>query len=41
MSSKKKKTNINFGAKPGTDTSGKCWVKDFILPHKYHAPNFY
>ena len=19
----------------------KCWFKGFILPHKYHAPNFY
>ena len=22
-------------------TPAKCWVKGFILPHKYHDPNFY
>ena len=31
-----------LGAKPGFDLLvAKCWVIDFILPHKYHAPNFY
>ena len=30
---RKKKTNINFTAKPGTDTPAKRRVKDFNLPH--------
>ena len=28
------------GAKPGTDLPAKCRMKDFILPHKYHATSF-
>ena len=40
MCHKKKKTDINIRAKPGTDPPEKCWAKDFILPHKHHAPNF-
>ena len=39
---KKRKLILLLGAKPDTDpTATKCWVKDFILPHKYYAPNFY
>ena len=39
-----KKRNLTYVSelKPGTDSLvAKCWVKDFILLHKYHAPIFY
>ena len=43
--SKKNETNINISeAKPDPPLplpATKWWVKDFILLHKYHAPNFY
>ena len=35
----KTKTNIK-GPRPEL-IPAKCWVKDFILPYKYRAPNFY
>ena len=36
---KRKLTQVS-GARSGTDPADvKCWVKDFILPSKYHAPN--
>ena len=35
------KTNINFRGQACVRSPAKRWVKDFILPHKYHAPNFY
>ena len=35
------KTNINFRDQVWNRPPGKCCVKDFILPHKYHPPNFY
>ena len=39
---KKRKLTKVSGAKLGTDSAAaQSWVKDFILPHKYHAPNFY
>ena len=38
--SQKAKTNINFRGQAWVRPA-KCWVKDFILPHKYHSPNFY
>ena len=31
------KTNINFGDKAWVRSPAKCWVKSFILPHKYHT----
>ena len=37
----KKKTNINFRSQIWYCHPAKCWVKDFILPHRFHAPNFY
>ena len=38
----KKKRKQILGAKPGTDPPVvKSRVRNFILPHKYHAPNFY
>ena len=41
VTNKKKLTEILM-TKPGTDPSAaNCSVKDFILSHKYHAPNFY
>ena len=37
-----KKRKQILGAKPGTDPPVvKSWVRNFILPHKYHAPHFY
>ena len=33
--------NINFRGQTWVRPPAKCWVKGFILPHKYHAPNFY
>ena len=42
MCHKKRKLTFVSGAKPGTDPPvATCWVKDFILLHKYHSPNFY
>ena len=35
----KMKTNINFRGQ--TWPPAKCWFKSFILPHEYHASNFY
>ena len=41
VTNKKKLTEILM-TKPGTDPpAANCSVKDFILSHKYHAPNFY
>ena len=36
-----KKTNINFRGQAWYWPPAKCWVKDFNLHRKYHAPNFY
>ena len=38
--SQKTKTNINFRGQAWVRHSAQCWVKGFILPHKYHALNF-
>ena len=35
------KTNINFTGQTWVRPRAKCWFKGFILPYKYHAPNFY
>ena len=35
------KTNMNFRDQAWNRPLAKYWVKDFILPHKYHPPNFY
>ena len=35
------KSNINFRDQAWNRPPAKCWVKDFILPHKLHAQNFY
>ena len=41
MCHKKRKLTEVSGAKLGTDPpAAKCWVNEFILLHKYHAPNF-
>ena len=37
----KTKTNINFRSQAWFRPPTKCWVKGFVLPHKYHALNFY
>ena len=37
----KRKTNINFRTQGWYWHPAKCWINDFILPHKYHTPNFY
>ena len=37
----KTKNNINFMGQAWVRPPAKFWVKGFILPHKYHAPNFY
>ena len=37
--SQKTKTNINFIGHAWVRTTANCWIKGFILPHKYHAPN--
>ena len=37
----KTKTNINFKGQTWVRPAAKCWVKGFILPQQYHAPNFY
>ena len=34
------KTNINFRNQVWNRTPAKCWVKDFILPHKYSYSKF-
>ena len=34
-------TNMNFRDQTWNRPLTKCWVKDFILLHKYHAWNFY
>ena len=39
--SEKTKTNIDFRSQAWVRPRETCWVKDFILPHKYHASNFY
>ena len=42
MCHKKRKLTFISEAKPATDPPvATCWVKDFILLHKYHSPNFY
>ena len=38
---RKTKTNINFRSKTWVRLLARCWVEGFVLPHKYHAPNFY
>ena len=35
------KTNINLRDQEWNRAHKKSWVKDFVLPHKYHASNFY
>ena len=35
------KNNIDFRIQAWVRPPAECWVKSFILPHKYHAPNFY
>ena len=37
----KTKTHINFKGQDWVRPPTKFWVKGLILPHKYHAPNFY
>ena len=39
--SQKTKTNKKFRGQAWVRPSAKCWVKGFVLPHKYHVPNFY
>ena len=34
------KNNNNFRDQAWNRSPAKCWVKDFILPHKYHAQIF-
>ena len=34
------KTNLNFRGQAWVRPPTKCYVKDFILPHKYHVQNF-
>ena len=34
------KTNIDFKDQAWVRPPAKCWVKNFILPRKYHAPKF-
>ena len=31
------RTDLNFGDQAWNRPTAKCWVKDFILPHKDHA----
>ena len=35
------KANINFRGQTWVRPPSKCCINGFILPHKYHAPNFY
>ena len=35
------KSNINFRDQAWKRLPTKCWVKDFILLHKYHGQNSY
>ena len=35
------KTNLNLKDQAWSGPPAKCWVKDFILPYRYHLPNFY
>ena len=39
--SQRTKTNIDFRGQVWVRPLAKYWVKGFILPHKYHPPNFY
>ena len=34
------RTDLNFRDQAWNRPTTKCWVKDFILPHKHYAPNF-
>ena len=34
------KTDIDFTGQAWVRPPAKCWVKGFILPNKYDAPNF-